>query len=55
MKPQFVTDLPLGYDDQTEITLTPDNQIVAGHPVMPPLIYDETVMRWVELKIEPLQ
>lgn len=52
MKAQHVTNLPLGYDEQTRITLTPTNQIVAAHPVMPPIIYDEQVMRWVELKIE---
>lgn len=55
MKPQYITDLPLGYDDQTEMMLTPDNEIVLGHPVMPPMVYDETVMRWVELKVEPLR
>lgn len=53
MKPQFVTDMPLGYDEQTEITLTQANEIVARHPVMPALIYDETVMRWVSLTTEP--
>lgn len=52
MSPQYVTTLPLGYDEQTKITLTPSNQIVAAHPIMPPIIYDEQVMRWVELKIE---
>jgi putative SOS response-associated peptidase YedK len=52
MKSQHVTTLPLGYDEQTQITLTPRNEIVAVHPLMPPIIYDEQVMRWVELKVE---
>ena len=52
MKPQFVTNLPLGYDEQTTITLTPTNDIIIAHPVMPPMIYDESVMKWVEIKIE---
>lgn len=50
MKPQYVTDLPLGYDEQTEMTLMPNNDIVIMHPLMPPMIYDESVMRWVEIK-----
>ena len=49
MKAHYVTDLPLGYDDQTIITLTPSNEVVIAHPVMPPMIYDQTVMRWVEI------
>jgi hypothetical protein len=58
MKKQFPTDLPLGYDERTEISLTPTNDIVIAHPVMPPMIYDETVMRWVEISTqheEPVQ
>mgnify|MGYP003349480491 CR=1 FL=1 len=52
MKQQLVYDLPFGYDERTEITLTPRNEIVIKHPVMPPMIYDESVMRWVELAVE---
>lgn len=52
MSPQFVTNLPLGYDERTKITLGPSNDIIIAHPVMPPMVYDEQVMRWVELKIE---
>lgn len=51
MKPQYVTDLPLGYDEHTTIGLTGGNEITAIHPVMPPLIYDETVMRWVPIEL----
>lgn len=47
MKPQAPTELPFGYDERTELQLTADNDIVITHPVMPPMIYDETVMRWV--------
>lgn len=50
MNRQYVTDLPFGYDDKTTIELTNDNEIVIHHPIMPTMIYDETVMRWVELK-----
>lgn len=49
MKHQFPTDLPLGYDERTSMTLTPGNEIVIAHPVMPPMIFDESVMRWVEI------
>ena len=52
MSPQFVTNLPFGYDERTTITLGPSNDIIIAHPVMPPMVYDEQVMRWVELKIE---
>ena len=52
MKTQLPTELPFGYDEQTKITLMPNNQIVITHPVMPPMIYDESVMRWVELSDE---
>jgi hypothetical protein len=50
MKPQYITELPFGYDEQTTITLTPSNDIVIAHPIMPPMIYDQTVMRWVEVR-----
>ena len=47
---QYVTDLPFGYDEQTSLALTNSNEIVIAHPVMPAMIYDESVMRWVEMK-----
>ena len=50
MKQQLVTEFPLGYDGQTKIELTPANEIVITHPVMPPMIYDQTVMRWVQME-----
>lgn len=50
MKKQLPTELPFGYDARTEMHLTASNDIVISHPVMPPMIYDETVMRWVEVK-----
>lgn len=50
MTPQPITTLPFGYDERTQIALNNDNQVVAHHPVMPPIIYDETVMRWVPLE-----
>lgn len=49
MKPKYPTELPLGYDEQTLIFLTKGNEIMLRHPVMPTLIYDETVMRYVEV------
>lgn len=49
MTPQLVTTLPIGFDERTTMTLTPANEIVIAHPVMSPMIYDETVMRWVEV------
>jgi hypothetical protein len=52
MKQQFPMDLPLGYDEQTLIFLTKDNEIMLRHPVMPTMIYDETVMRYVEIAPE---
>ena len=52
MTPHFVTELPFGYDEQTTIALTPANDIVIAHPVMPPMVYDTTVMRWVELAVD---
>ena len=49
MKPQYITELPLGYDEQTRLMLTTTNEIAAYHPVMPPIIYDESVMRWLPI------
>ena len=49
MKTQYVTELPFGYDEKTSITLTPANYIIATHPVMPTIIYDEVIMRWVPM------
>lgn len=51
MKTQYVTDLPFGYDERTTMTLGPQNQIIIAHPVMPPLVYDEQVMKWVEVDL----
>ena len=50
MKTQNVYDFPFGYDDKTTITLTQSNEIVITQPVMPTMIYDESIMRWVEVK-----
>lgn len=52
MKPQFVTELPFGYDEKTTMALTPSNDIVIAHPILQPMLYDQTVMRWVPLAIE---
>ncbi len=49
MKPQYITELPLGYDEQTRLMLTPTNEIAAYHPIMSPIIYDESVMRWLPI------
>lgn len=49
MKLQYVTELPFGYDERTSMTLGPQNQIIIAHPVMPPMVYDEQVMKWVEV------
>lgn len=51
MTPQPVTTLPFGFDEQTIMTLTQSNDIVIHHPIMNPMIYDETVMRWVEVNM----
>ena len=51
MTPQYVTDLPFGYDEKTTIALTASNDVVVYHPVMPSLVYDESIMRWVEIKV----
>jgi hypothetical protein len=50
MTPQPITTFPLGYDEKTEMVLTAANEIVITHPVMPTMIYDETVMRWVHIE-----
>jgi hypothetical protein len=50
MTPQPITTFPLGYDEKTEMVLTSANEIVITHPVMPTMIYDETVMRWVHIE-----
>lgn len=55
MKVQSVTQLPFGYDDRTVMTLTLNNDILIAHPVMPPMIYDEQVMRWTHISAEQPQ
>ena len=52
MKIQTPTELPFGYDADTKFTLTPTNDIMITHPVMPPMVFDTTVMRWVEINLE---
>jgi hypothetical protein len=54
MTPQLVTSLPLGFDEQTIMTLTTTNDIMIEHPVRGTMIYDETVMRWVEIELETI-
>ncbi len=51
MTPQYVTEFPFGYDERTTVTLTSANDVVIHHPVMPPMIYDESIMRWVEVSM----
>ena len=51
MTPQYVTEFPFGYDEKTVVALTSANDVVIHHPVMPPMIYDESIMRWVEVKM----
>lgn len=51
MKAQYVTDLPFGYDEQTTVGLTPENEVMITHPILQPMIYDQTVMRWVPIAI----
>lgn len=51
MKAQYVTELPFGYDEQTTMTLTPTNDIVIAHPILQPMLFDVTVMRWVPMAI----
>lgn len=50
MKQQYITELPLGYDEKTEMGLTGGNEVIIIHPIMPPMMYDETVMRWVHVE-----
>lgn len=50
MTPQYITEFPFGYDEKTVITLTQSNDVIITHPVMPTMIYDETVMRWVQVR-----
>lgn len=52
MKIQPVTELPFGYDERTEMGLSTTNDILIRHPVMPPMVYDETVMRWVPIELK---
>lgn len=53
MRAQYVTELPFGYDEQTTMGLTPDNEVTITHPILQPMIYDQTVMRWVPIALEP--
>lgn len=53
MRAQYVTELPFGYDEQTTVGLTPDNEVTITHPILQPMIYDQTVMRWVPIALEP--
>ncbi len=53
MRAQYVTELPFGYDEQTTMGLTPDNEVTITHPILQPMIYDQTVMRWVPIALGP--
>jgi len=50
MKPQLITELPLGYDEKTDLQGYGGNEVIITHPIMPPMMYDETVMRWVHVE-----
>jgi hypothetical protein len=47
----FLAELPSGYDEQTRMVLSPDNVILLVHPALPPMLYDEKAMQWVEVKL----
>jgi len=47
---RYVTEVPIGYED-APITLSNSNDIVLVHDQMPPMIYDESIMDWVEMNV----
>lgn len=48
MAAEFIAELPAGYDQDTALVLMPDNEVLALHPMQPPLrlLKDGT---WLEL------
>lgn len=47
---RYITEVPIGYEE-APITLSNSNDVVLVHHELPPMIYDETVMDWVELSV----
>lgn len=47
---RYVTEVPIGYED-APITLSNNNDIVLVHPELAPMIYDESIMDWVEMNV----
>jgi hypothetical protein len=45
---EFIAELPAGYDERTQMTLTEDNRVVLAHPEHPPLMLSATG-QWVAL------
>jgi hypothetical protein len=47
---RYVTEVPSGYED-APYKLSNSNDVVLVHEDKPPMIYDESVMDWVELNV----
>jgi hypothetical protein len=44
---EFIARLPEGYDERTRLALRDDNQVIATHPGLPPLVLGSDG-QWVE-------
>lgn len=44
---EFIARLPEGYDERTRLALRDDNQVIATHPGLPPLVLN-SAGQWVE-------
>ena len=53
MDAKFIADLPPGYDEDTQLVLMLDNEVLALHPMQPPLrlLKDGT---WLDLSKAPV-
>ena len=47
----FIAELPAGYDDRTRLALRDDNQVIATHPRLNPLVLNPGG-QWVEFVLE---
>ena len=46
----YITDVPEGYE-YAAMTLTNSNEVVLVHESLQPMIYDESVMTWVQMNV----
>lgn len=50
---QFICALPKGYDDRTQIKMSPSGEIIVAHPDFPPCFLEDDKLVEITLDVDP--